>query len=188
MVSFARAPHTMNTARTTPARSCAPGVEEGMGAVDLLCSRNAHAIFDWTFIKAGGARWTRAMGDQSAPIPKEIPSELGGIIIWAVLPRRAHLVHAGAIHLCYRRCSLGKKGISARREWVGENIARGWSPIGSPPVRWGATRELKVCQDPFSCKKEFSTRLHADFWTKPLTEVMSCQGKRRCLRVQTGVS
>ena len=27
-----------------------------------------------------GPRWTRAVGDQSSPIPEEIPSELGSII------------------------------------------------------------------------------------------------------------
>jgi hypothetical protein len=53
-----------------------------MEAVDLLCSRNAHAGFNWMLINAGGARWTRAVGDQSAPIPQEISSELGGTIMY----------------------------------------------------------------------------------------------------------
>ena len=49
----------------------ARGTEEGMEAGDLLCSQRA---------ASEGPRWTRAVEDQSAPIPEERTSELGGII------------------------------------------------------------------------------------------------------------
>ncbi len=37
-------------------------------------------------LKESGPRWTRAMGDQSAPIPEEGTSELGGTILGAWSP------------------------------------------------------------------------------------------------------
>jgi len=68
-------------------RGCGEGhAWEGMEADDLLCSRNARppkalARANGTSRRAGGRAGEKVArsGDQSAPIPEEITSKLGGM-------------------------------------------------------------------------------------------------------------
>jgi hypothetical protein len=70
-----------------------------------------------------GPRWTRAMEDQSAPIPEEITSELGRIIVAWVLPFRDE---AGV--------GTGEKDVARRPQ--------------SESPRWPARRECEESNTP----------------------------------------
>jgi hypothetical protein len=84
-----------------------------------------------------GPRWTRAVEDQSAPIPEEKTSELGREVArqlaWSLCSQNAHI----------QKVLAWDKSASRRaRGWAGENVARS---KGQPrPLRKEGNRELET--------------------------------------------